>query len=563
MVAKNYLTTFLDRAYQQPSQLAITYLRRGEFEDASFTYQELADAGRSWARGFLDTHDSKEPVLLVYPPGPEFVVAILGCLFAGVVAAPLPVPRPGESLRRLQQITKQTRFGALISTKIALASITQNREAQDALGPVQMLCHEDLTIGDPTDSTELPGLAINPEQPILVQYSSGSTRAPQGAVLNSRCVVENSELCTDSIRCSDDSCVVSWLPHHHDLGLFGALLYPLMKGLRLVHMAPHAFVQHPVRWLNAISRYRGNISGGPPLGFELCNRSISDDMMNGIDLSSWENVFCGAEPVFSAPMDEFYRRFSAVGLSRRSFSPVYGLAENTAFVAGTNRGNRTAPPPPPASHRREPCLLTTKSRQQIRIVDPDTLRETPPNTPGEIWVHGPCIALGYLTDRLESPSQFHARTEPDDGIDHLRTGDLGLIDGDWLYITGRIKDMLIVNGANVHAADIEWIAAECDPRLNASAAAAFHREDGAHGDVILLIESHQKFMEPAEAVSLGDQIRAKVLAETGAALHTIDILPRSALPKTTSGKVQRNRARTDFLARDDNPNSSPPRPASP
>jgi acyl-CoA synthetase (AMP-forming)/AMP-acid ligase II len=563
MVAKNYLTTFLDRAHQQPSHLAITYLRRGEFEDASFTYQELADAGRGWARGFLGTHDTKEPVLLVYPPGPEFFVAILGCLFAGVVAAPLPVPRPGESLHRLQQIISRTQFGALISTRTTLASITQNREAKDALGPIPILCHEELTTGDPTDPTGLLGLTINPEKPILIQYSSGSTRAPQGAVVNSRCVIENGELCTDSIRCSDDSCAVSWLPHHHDLGLFGALLYPLINGMRTVHMAPHAFIQHPVRWLKAISRYRGTISGGPPVGFELCNRSISDDKLPGIDLSSWENVFCGAEPVFSAPMDQFFRRFATTGLSRRSFAPVYGLAEATVFVAGKPRGDRCAPFPSNSAQRREPCLLTAKSRQHIRIVDPTTLREAPDSTPGEIWVHGPSIALGYLTDRLESPPQFHARTEPDDGTDHLRTGDVGLIDGDWLYITGRIKDMLIVNGANVHAADVEWLAAECDPRLNASAAAAFHREDGAHGDVILLIESHQKFMEPAEAVSLGDQIRAKVLAETGATLNTIEILPRGALPKTTSGKIRRNRARTDFLACEDYSNSSPIRSYAP
>lgn len=553
MVAQNYLTTFLDRAHRQPSAPAITYLRRGESEDTSFTYEELADAGQRWARGFLATNDSKYPVMLVYPPGPEFFVALFGCLFAGVIAAPLPIPRPGESLRRLQQIVRQTRFGTLVSTRTALASITRSPDATNTLGPIRMLCHEDLVTDDSTDTNELPGLTIHPENPVLVQFTSGSTRAPQGVAVSGRSLYENAELCTESIRCSDQRCLVSWLPHHHDLGLFGSLLYPLTKGTRTVHMAPHAFVQRPVRWLKTISHYHGNISGGPPVGFELCNRSISDDMLDGIDLSSWDTMFCGAEPVFSAPIDKFFRRFAPTGLSHRSFAPVYGLAETTVFVAGTNRGDHPVPPPSDAAGRREPCLLTTKSRRQIRIVDPATLQELPPGTPGEIWVHGPSIALGYLTDRLESPPQFHARTEPDDGTDHLRTGDLGFMEGDWLYITGRIKDLLIVNGANVHAADVEWIAAECDPCLNATAATAFHREEGAHGDVILLIEIHQKAMAPAESTALANQIRAKVLAETSASLHTIDILPRGALPKTTSGKVQRSRARADFLAREVSP----------
>ena len=550
MVAQNYLTSFLDCAYRQPSYQAITYLRRGESEDTSFTFQELADASQSWARAFLGTNHSKDPVMLVYPPGPEFFIAFFGCLFAGVIAAPLPVPRPGESLRRLQQIVRQTRFGTLVSTRAALASITRNADVTNTLGPTRMLCHEDLASADGTDSAQLPGLTIHPENPVLVQFTSGSTRAPHGVAVSSRSLFENAELCTESIRCYDQRCLVSWLPHHHDLGLFGSLLYPLMKGTRTVHMAPHAFVQRPVRWLKAISHYRANISGGPPVGFELCNRSISDDMLDGIDLSCWDTMFCGAEPVFSAPIEKFFQRFGATGLSRRSFAPVYGLAEATVFVAGTNRGDHPLPPPSDAAGRREPCLLTAKSRRQIRIVDPVTLRELPPSAPGEIWVHGPSVALGYLTDRLESPPQFHARTEPDDGTDHLRTGDLGFMEGDWLYITGRIKDLLIVNGANVHAADVEWIAAECDSRLNATAATAFQREDGASGDVILLIEIHEKAMAPAESTTLANQIRAKVLAETSVSLHTIDILSRGALPKTTSGKVQRSRAREDFIMRE-------------
>lgn len=547
MVAQNYLTTFLDRVHRQPSHPAITYLRRGEFEETSFSYQELADAARSWARGYLATPRAKKPVLLVYPPGPEFFVAIVGCLFAGVIAAPLPVPRPGESLHRLQQITRQSQFGALISPRATLAAIKRSTDAKDTLASIQLLSHEDLSAGDSADHPGLPGLSLSPEKPILVQFTSGSTRAPRGVVLSSQCVIKNGELCTESIRCFDHSCIVNWLPHHHDLGLFGALLYPLMKGLRTVHMAPHAFVQRPVRWLQAISRYRGNISGGPPVGFELCNRSISDEMLDDIDLSSWETVFCGAEPVFSAPLDEFFQRFAPSGLSRGSFSPVYGLAEATVFVAGTNRGDRVAPLKSSVVGQREPCLLTAKSRQNIQIVDPETHQQARPGAPGEIWVTGPSVAFGYLTDRLESPPQFHARTEPDDGNDHLRTGDLGFIEGDWLYITGRIKDLLIVNGVNVHAADIEWIAGQCDSRLNASAAAAFHGENETPGDIILLIEHHAKLMDPVDAADLANQIRARVLTETGAAVTTINILPRGTLPKTTSGKVQRHRARADFL----------------
>ena len=420
------------------------------------------------------------------------------------------------------------------------------RELELPLQSLPTFRHEELAVGEQVDAAHLPGVSIDPERPILLQFTSGSTRTPRGVVVNNRCLVANGELCTESIICEEAGRLVSWLPHHHDLGLFGGLLYPLLRGMGTVHMSPHAFIQRPVRWLRAITRYRATVGGGPPFGYELCSRLVTDEMIEDLDLSTWRHVFCGAEPVNSAPMDRFFSKFAATGLRRESFSPVYGLAETTVFVAGTNHGTLKPPPPTTTTGAREPCRLTDSSRQQIRIVDPDTCRPLPPGKCGEIWVHGPSVSPGYYADTPITPVEFRARTHPDDGHTYFRTGDLGLRQGDWLYVTGRLKDMLILNGVNVHASDILGVAGECDDRLSASAAAVFQETDDVTSDAILLIELPSKRIEEDEQLRLKTLIRARVLTETGVALDDIRIWPRGTLPRTTSGKVQLNLARQQY-----------------
>ena len=520
-------------------RICFRFLDRGETECATLTFAELDSRARSLAAGLLGPAAPGDRVLLVFEPGPEFIEALAACLYAGLVAIPAPAPRPGALLDRLNGIVRSS------SARLMLTSAA----IRDALVPEQMadgvrtIAIEELA---GTASRAMPGLDLSPDQPVLIQYTSGSTLEPRGVVLNSECIAANVAAMIRALHLRPgEEVYVNWMPHFHDMGLIGSFLLPLLSLGEMVQMPPLSFVQKPARWLQAISDYRGTMCGGPPLAFDMCVARIADETIDTLDLSSWRTAFCGAEPVFEASLDRFRRAFARTGLKPDSVFSVYGLAEVTVYAAGSPPGRGMQEHSAAGATERAPCFLDAVNRANLQIVDTDG-RPVADGREGEIWVTGPSAAAGYLDDPESTRRVFERRIAGDERS-WVRTGDLGIIEGHVLRITGRIKDVLIRGGANVSAADVERIAVEGRPQLNQNGAAAFQLES-AGTPIVLLVERERGPWNDAEEPALVRAVRGSVQQALGIGLDEIRIMEPGALPRTTSGKIQRAEARACWAA---------------
>ena len=535
-----------DRVQATPDKTIYRFLERGEVESVALTYGELDDRARRLAGLLLDRRLGGERLLLVFEPGAHFVVTLIACLYAGAIAIPAPAPRPGASLERLQGMVAGARPRVLLTTAELAAGIGAQIDAASALGQIEMVAVDAVETGPPVRFC--PGIAIAPTEPVLVQYTSGSTLAPRGVVLDSAGLTANIDYACAGIGFGLDGedRFVNWMPHYHDMGLVGNLILPLAMGHESVHLPPLAFVQQPARWLHAIGKYRGTASGGPPLAFDSCVARIPDETIDSLDLSSWRIAFCGAEPVFEASLRAFRERFARAHFPARALFCVYGLAEVAVYAAGS-------PPPseaPPAADEgvgtRAPCHLDEAARTALRIVSPDG-RPMPEGAEGEIWISCRSVAAGYLDDPDATERTFRNRLEPDDGRLYLATGDLGTIAGAVLRITGRIKDVLIRHGVNIVASDVERLATEGLPQLNPNGAAAFQGE-GPDTPIVLLLEKPRGPWDEGAEPDLVRAIRRSVIAGLGIAVDEIRFVEPGALPRTTSGKIQRARARAQWAA---------------
>ncbi|HEX8193493.1 MAG TPA: fatty acyl-AMP ligase [Allosphingosinicella sp.] len=532
----------------EPERVIARYLARGEEETAALSGGEIEDSARRVAGGLISAGLPGQRVLLVMETGPDFLYAITGCLYAGVVAIPASEPRAGASLDRLEEIAANSGAAAvLVSTRVADA-LARRVRPNSPLAGLPLL--DVASLAATSAAATCPGLDADPEAPVIVQYTSGSTGAPRGVVLDSACILANIAMSSrgmDVGQRGEAERLVNWMPHYHDMGLVGKILTPLVNGLEVIHMSPLAFAQRPARWLQAISRYRATTSGAPAFALDLCTSRVPDDVVDTLDLSSWRTAFCGAEPVFAATLSEFRRRFARAGLQPEAVFTCYGLAETTLYAAGAHGAESPDEEAPPGA--RAPCHLDQASRAAIRIVD-EQGRVLPDGAEGEIWIAGPSLAAGYFGDPGASRRTFGARTVPDDGRDYLRSGDLGRVQGDALTITGRIKDVLISAGLNVSASDVERFATRSQTQLNPDGAAAFQLPEEEGGALVLVMERQRggsAQLDEAEAVRA---IRAAVFAALGISLDTIRIVRPGTLPRTTSGKIRRAVARAAWIAGD-------------
>lgn len=332
---------------------------------------------------------------------------------------------------------------------------------------------------------------------------------------------------------------VNWLPHHHDMGLMGGILYPLLAGGYSVQMNPLEVVRRPATWLQAITDYRATFSGGPAFAFADCLARIEADEAASLDLSSWERAFCGAEPIPAGLLPAFRRRFSAHGLRPESVYACYGMAENTLFVAGEPERCDSSASASTFEHTTQPCQLNDETRDMLRIVDPERGSCVLPGESGEIWVSGESRGYGYLGLRDETSANFEARLTEDRARSWLRTGDLGIIKDKQLWIVGRIKDILIVNGRKLAAAELEWLAADAHEALNPLAAAAFQLDASGSSEAVLLIELRSGHARPECIETVCRSIGLRALGEWGVRLVDIRVLERGSLQRTTSGKIRR------------------------
>jgi amino acid adenylation domain-containing protein len=548
------------RAESSPERRIFSFLADGGEEQSRLTCGQLDLQARVIAGALQEAGMHGERAVLLFPPGLEFLSAFLGCLYAGVVPVPAVPPHRQRGIARLAAMVGDAQ------PRLALAPAAWRRRlagwfaAEPALAGLRCLASDDLPL-HLAEHWRAP--AIDAADLAFIQYTSGSTAAPKGVMVSHANLSDNEALIQEAFGQSEASVIVGWLPLYHDMGLIGNLLQPLWCGARCILMSPMAFLQQPVRWLRAISRYGATTSGGPNFAFELCARRVAAEHKAGLDLGSWEVAFNGAEPVRSETLDRFAAAFAGCGFRRAAFRPCYGLAEATLLVAAARppggamplevaaaalEQGRALPPADASRSRRLVSSGPLSAGPQVRIVDPGTATECLPGSVGEVWVAGGGVAQGYWRRPEATAETFAGRLPGNETDSFLRTGDLGFVSGGELYITGRIKDLIIVRGRNHHPQDIELTVERCHPDLRAGCGAAFAVELEGEERLVVAHEIARRAPAAGDLQGIVATVRRAIAEEHELAAHAILLLRPGTIPKTTSGKVRRQACRGLFLA---------------
>lgn len=559
-------TTILDllrlRTCEQPNAIAYSYLDNGEDVAARITYADLEQRALAVAELLRALTKPGDRVVLIYPSGLEFLGAFFGCLYARIVAVPLHAPRPGRHNDRLAAVIANADARLVLTTRDLLSKVQQAMRDQAEASQLQVLTTDDLDLThlrDPNPET------IEEGDLAFLQYTSGSTSTPKGVMVSHGNLLANQRMIHQTFRGTRESIVLGWLPLYHDMGLIGNVLQTLWMGAHCILMSPASFLQRPARWLEAISRYGATISGGPDFAYRLCTEKITGPLSSTLDLSCWSVAFNGSEPIRPSTMERFTDRFSSSGFKRSAFVPCYGLAEATLFVSGKPAGDS------PVLYRYEAEKLrgnlvvlderlvgnnnllagsgSVADGLQVEIVDPETSTPAAFGHVGEIWVAGPSVAQGYWRSDGATEEAFRARTTISNAS-FLRTGDLGFRLGDELFVTGRLKDLIIVRGQNHYPQDIESAAAASDPVLGTSIGAAFSFENESGSSIVLAQEVPRQIVSSEELTQLERAIRKEVGEQEGITLERVALVKFGSIPRTTSGKVRRQACRDLYLAGD-------------
>jgi acyl-CoA synthetase (AMP-forming)/AMP-acid ligase II len=554
------VTLLRERAKERPAQKLYTFLGDGEEEMATLTYAGLDCQARRIGAWLQSLNAEGERVLLLYPSGLDFIIAFFGCLYAGSVAVPTYPPRLNRNLLRLQSIVSDAKARFVMTTTSILSGIKRRPSDLPELGQLQWLI-TDQPEGHTSDDWEAP--TISEETLAFLQYTSGSTSIPRGVMLTHSNLLHNLSLIKFGIRGSQESSFVSWLPPYHDMGMIAGILEPLYLGSSMALIPPVAFLQRPFCWPQAISRYQARVSGGPNFAYDLCVRKISPEQRADLDLSHWEVAFTGSEPVRAETLARFCKTFAPCGFRPQAFYPCYGLAEGTLFVSGGQRdkmpvvktfqtealeSNRAIP----ISEEQEggrPLLGCGGNLpgQRIAIVQPDLLTECLPGEVGEVWVSGPSIAQGYWQRPQETEKTFRAYLAPTNEGPFLRTGDLGFMQDDELFITGRLKDLIIVDGQNHYPHDIELTVEKSHAAIRPSCCVAFSIDLGGREQLVVAAEIERQYLnQKHDEIIKG--VRQAVAEHHELRVEHVWLLKPGGVPKTSSGKIQRYVCRADFLS---------------
>ncbi|WP_392534196.1 fatty acyl-AMP ligase [Nostoc sp. C117] len=548
------------RAKHQPEQKAYTFLKNGEQEADSLTYQELHLRSRAIACSLQALNLVGERALLLYQPGLDFIAAFFGCLYAGVVAVPAYPPRKNQNLSRLQSITSDAQAQIVLTTTTLLNNRELFAEQELELGQLQWLTTDALT-NELTQSWQQ--LELEENSLAFLQYTSGSTGNPKGVMVNHGNLLHNSRAIAQCFGHSSNSKGLIWLPPYHDMGLIGGILQPLYAGFPVVLMSPVDFLQKPMRWLQAISRYKATTSGGPNFAYELCLRKATPEHLESLDLSSWDLAFTGAEPIRAQTLEQFTKTFAPCGFHQKAFYPCYGMAETTLIVSG---GAKTELPilckVDPAELEQNRVVNVTDEQidartlvgcgrscqdMKILIVNPESLTVCSEKQIGEIWVSGSSVTQGYWNQAELTEKNFYAYADTGEGP-FLRTGDLGFLQDDELFVTGRIKDIIIIRGQNHYPQDIELTVEKSNPALRVGCLAAFAVEYKASERLVVVAEVERTYLKKLNVQEVVNKIRQTVIAEHGLDVFAVVLVKTGSIPKTSSGKVRRYACRTAFLS---------------
>lgn len=506
------------------------------------TYKGLFQRATAIAARLIEQGLAGRSVLLLYPPGLEFIEAFYGCMYANVSNIPMYVP---------VRSVPDSRLRAIVETVDVAAILTVEAKAELVGNVADQLFGKDprpIILTDTVEAREASGWDIPTDHNVapLIQFTSGSTAKPKGVVVTHSNIMANQRMIQRSFGHKGGETVVGWLPFFHDMGLIGNIMQPLFIGGCSVLMSSADFLQFPGKWLHLVSLHRAETSGAPNFAYDYCVSRISDEQIDEIDLSGWNVAYNGAEMIRPATMKRFCDRFARTGFNPRAVLNCYGMAETTLYVTA----GPCFPAGLPTSASSAPDFIASVGRPDpesiVRVVDP-TCREAAEQTVGEVWVRGPHVAAGYVNNPVATKETFHARIEGEPEETYLRTGDLGFMQDGELHIVGRLKNLIVLNGRNYHGEEIEYFGARSDERFLESGACVVHMNEGLSENEIVFMQEIKKscFEEVRKDLKrLEDEsftLSRRILNEFSLPVHRFIYFRENRLPRTSSGKIDRGR----------------------
>jgi len=552
------VSVLLHRAEHQPDDTAFTFLQDGETETVSLTYRELHHAACRVAVNLQRLNLAGERALILHPPGLDYLTALFGCWYAGVVAVPAYPLQNRRHAGRIKTLAVDSQISAVLTEENHLAKTRQWLDSVLDIHSLYWLTPEAL-LQEQSDNWKDPSLDGNTLA--LLQYTSGSTGTPKGVMLSHRNLLANSSAIAQGIESHSQDIAVTWLPPYHDMGLIGAILQPLYVGSPCIWMPPVSFLQQPYRWLKAISDYGGTMSVAPNFAYELCLDKITPQQRQTLDLSTWRIALTGAEPIRAQTLARFSETFAECGFHPESFYPCYGLAEATLLVTGSDcrtkpqiqyfsqtelRVNRAIPIDDPEDAQAFVSCGKPPQQQEIAIVNPETLTRVSAEEVGEIWVAGESVAQGYWGNDQQTAETFQASLPDAPDKRFLRTGDLGTYQQGELYITGRCKDLIIIRGQNYYPQDIEETVEQAHAGFRKGCGAAFGVTQSDTEQLVVVQEVERRYRrQPLDP--LIQAIREAISAQHDLQVATVVLIQPTTIPKTSSGKIQRRACRQMWL----------------
>lgn len=562
--AQTLVELLQSRANLQPDETLYTFLRDGEMQEQSWTYAQLDQKARAIGARLQQLGARGERVLLLYPPGLDYIAGFFGCLYAGAVAVPIMPPRRNKVEERLLAVAADAGAKVALTTQKIKLTLKLKYTFSSAFNGIKLEAGTQISdkLAAGWTPPELSGDSL-----ALLQYTSGSTGTPKGVMVSHGNLLHNSDLIKDCFESDENSRGLIWLPFYHDMGLIGGVLQPLFTGFPVVFMSPIDFLQKPARWLHAISTYGSTISGGPNFAYELCIKKISSEQRVGLDLTSWRIAFTGAEPIRSATLERFAKEFEPYGFDRGAFHACYGLAESTVFAAGSKSGilpkiqvvdsvslaqNQVVSTLAVSAQGETPSTSVVGcgeawGDQTFRIVEPQHCIALGDEQIGEIWVSGPSVAAGYWNRPQATHEAFEAVLADGNGGPYLRTGDLGYRSKGELFVTGRLKDLIIIRGKNYYPHDIEQTVEAAHPALRAGCTAAFSVDVEGEEKLVIVQEVTRQAVRKLNVAEVAEAIRTVVSQAHDLPVYGIQLLRPSRIPKTSSGKIQRRASKNGYL----------------
>lgn len=536
---QNLIETLQYRAERHPDRVALRFLEDGETETRALSYGEINRRALSVAAGLKEKVAPGERVLVSCPQNPAFIEAFLGCLYAGMIAVPVPPPRNERMGKKVALVAEDcgARFALFAS------------DGKAHFPKTLTLLSVDQVVGDtkPTVHQELA----------FLQYTSGSTGNPKGVMVSHRNLVSNFEMMVHGSGHTEKTVIVSWLPFYHDMGLIGCVLTPLYVGFESVLLSPAHFLEQPLRWFQAISRYKGTCIMGPNFSYDLCVRKLKGNEKE-IDLSSLEVACNAAEPIRASTVEQFFEAFSKFGLKRKALFLGYGLAEATVYASGKNVANKIAIAVDKELLQQNKFVPSSKPHarivvgagvppegENIAIVNPDTKSRCAPGEIGEIWIQGANVCLGYWNKPELSQAIFRAELRGEKG-EYLRTGDLGTIFEGQLVITGRLKDLIIMHGKNHYPQDIELTVESLSCGIRPAGCVAISSSGDATEELLVVAEIERTHLKD-NLEAAAKNVQSALVQEHEIRARQIVFVKPGSLPKTTSGKVQRQLTKSLFF----------------